>query len=110
MWEVGRPPMFEFLVKLMSDGRRDRAAANVFYPVAEDEIVRAEARLGRAFPPQLRAFFREVGCGFFTSASNQTPRPLLYYINRFLAPAQVAALALGEDEELAPSEGFGEGK
>jgi hypothetical protein len=94
----------------MANGNEERDHPNVFYPVAEGEIVDAESRLGVRLPEQLRTFYHEVGYGFFKSARPLTERSGFTYINRFLAPSQVADLLTGQDEEVSPSEGFDEGE
>ena len=60
--------MFELLLQLMANGQKDRNHPNVYYPVAEEEVLDAESRLGFRLPEQLRTFYQEVGYGFFRSA------------------------------------------
>src|SRR5262249_49419088 len=62
------------------------------------------------FPEQLRQFFREIGYAFFRASDRSAPNVSVNYINRFLAPSQIADLLLGADQEIAPSEGFDDGE
>src|SRR5688572_20313566 len=102
--------MFEFLVPIMTDGTDGAVAPNVRYPIDQNDITEAETRLGFSFPPQLRAFFTEIGSGFLTTGMNSAAPAKVTYINRFLDPDEVATLYLKEDDELVPSEGFGAGE
>jgi hypothetical protein len=102
--------MFEAFRTLMADGDRHPDAVNVYYPIDPSEIDESERRLGYRFPSELREFFREIGYGFFKSASDPHDKRDYNYINRFLAPSQVADLLLGAEPDEIPSEGFGEGE
>jgi len=102
--------MFERIRSLMVSGSEVPHHPNVYYPVSDEEIYASETRLGFQLPEQLKTFHQEIGYGFFTSASPQTFEGNFNYINRFLAPAQIADLLLNHDEESSPSEGFNEGE
>jgi antitoxin YxxD len=102
--------MFEAIRRLMVDGATNPDHPNVFYPVTDAEIATSEQRLGYELPQQLQTFHREVGYGFFKSSSPESRGSEYNYINRFLAPSQVADLLLGNDEEVMPSEGFDDGE
>ena len=102
--------MFDAIQQLMVDGNKTPDYPNVYYPVSEEEIAASESKLGHQLPEQLRAFHREIGYGFFKSATTQIRGQNFNYINRFLAPSQIADLLLGNDEESMPSEGFDDGE
>lgn len=98
--------MFEHLRTLMAVGEEQSDCVNVRYPVSEEEIDESERKLGHSFPAELRAFFRDVGYGFFKSPDVTTSANKFNYINRFLAPSQIVELMSDDDDEARPSEGF----
>jgi hypothetical protein len=98
--------MFEVIRNLMVDGNKTPDHPNVFYRVSDAEIVESERRLAFHLPDELRAFYQEIGYGFFKTVTPQVIGDNYNYINRFLAPSQIADLLLGDDEESMPSEGF----
>jgi hypothetical protein len=102
--------MFEKIRKLMVNGNDNPDHPNVFYTVSNEEATASARRLGFELPEQLRTFHREVGYGFFTTSFPEHHGERYNYINRFLAPSQIADLLLGCDEELMPGEGFDEGE
>jgi hypothetical protein len=102
--------MFDAIRRLMANGNEKPDHPNPYYPVSDAEITVSESKLGYQLPEQLRNFHRQVGYGFFKSASPQVRGGNYNYINRFLAPSQIADLLLGNDEESTPSEGFGDGE
>ncbi len=102
--------MFEAILSLMVNGNDNPNHPNTFYPVSDEEAIAAGRALGYRLPEQLRIFHREVGYGFFKSSSPEIQKENFNYINRFLAPSQIADLLLGNDEEGMPSEGFDEGE
>src|SRR6516165_7858115 len=102
--------MFEDILHLMVSGNDIPDHPNVFYPIDKEEILVSERRLGFQLPGQLRIFHSEVGFGFFKSSSPKLQGVNYNYINRFLAPSQIADLLLGSDEEAMPSEGFDQGE
>lgn len=102
--------MFEHLRQLMADGNRNPDYPNVFYPVSDEEVATSERRLGYPLPEQLRAFYREVGYGFFKTATPEASEHYYNHINRFLAASQIADMLLGEDRYSMPEEGFDEGE
>src|SRR5262245_4564494 len=102
--------MFEQIRSLMANGNDAPDYPNAFYPIDEEEIAASDRRLGYQLPEQLRAFHREVGYGFFKTSNPQGPRGEYNYINRFLAPSQIADMLLGEDEAVMPGEGFDDGE
>lgn len=98
--------MFEFMNDIIESSRKNPEGANVFYPVSQSDIAEAEIRLKRLFPDELKAFFGEIGCGFLKAGKADLSRTSFNYLNRFLDPGEIADICLGEDEDMAPSEGF----
>lgn len=99
--------MFEFLNDFVTFAKQNPESANRFYAVSDSDIAEAEERLGKIFPSQLLAFFREIGCGFLTSSTNRPePDVKFYHVNRFLDPNEIADLILHEDPDVEPSGGF----
>ncbi|MCY7816208.1 SMI1/KNR4 family protein [Bacillus haynesii] len=60
-----------------------------FYELKENDLIKAEDRLGFLFPKELREFYLEIGYGFINGNNNA--------INRFLDPATIADITLRED-------------
>ena len=90
-------PFIEF--QNFSDG------PNQFYPLSEKEIAEAETRLCYALPTELRQFYREVGCGFFSKGRMQVETDLLP-INRIISPGEAADLLLDQCDFGLPPEGL----
>ncbi|HUE74939.1 MAG TPA: SMI1/KNR4 family protein [Pirellulaceae bacterium] len=84
-------------------------APNLFLPVSIDEIESAERRLGYEFPSELRAFYCEVGYGFW-SQGVQDAEADRYVINRVIPPYEVAELVCNQENELRPHGGLAEGE
>jgi hypothetical protein len=87
--------VFEFLAiyRGLTDGPRR------FYPVEAADIDAAERQLGFAFPPELRAFYSQVGYGWLGADGLDSAR------NLFVHPLDVVDLLNGSSE-FAPPEGF----
>ncbi len=62
---------------------------NHFYPVSQDEIIKAEKRIQIVFPAELINFYNEVGYGFLSSDK--------YYINRIMSPTDIADFMCNEE-------------
>lgn len=60
-----------------------------FYELKENDLIKAEDRLGFRFPKELREFYLEIGYGFIRGNKSA--------INRFLDPATIADITLRED-------------
>ncbi|WP_412095129.1 SMI1/KNR4 family protein [Bacillus haynesii] len=60
-----------------------------FYELKENDLIKAEDRLGFLFPKELKEFYLEIGYGFINGNNNA--------INRFLDPATIADITLRED-------------
>jgi hypothetical protein len=102
--------MFEFMKDIIEKSKKYPDGPNSFYPVSDNSIAEAERRLGRLLPPDLRSFFREVGCGFLTSPTGEPEAVVSSILNRFIGPDDVADLLLGEGELGRPDEEFDEGE
>lgn len=61
-----------------------------FYKLKIDDIAEAESRLKKAFPRELREFYKQIGYGFLCNMDKNR-------INRIMDPASVADFILGED-------------
>jgi hypothetical protein len=81
---------------------------NRFWPLTERHVRDAERRLGYTFPSELRWFFSEIGCGFFSQGILDKKRDRSL-VNGVLSPAEIADLLLKTDNPLRPGEGFMEG-
>lgn len=66
---------------------------NIFGYVTEEEIQKAERRLGFKFPDELRAFYLEVGDGYF-GHNHDFSATQEVYANRLLDPGSVADIKL----------------
>jgi hypothetical protein len=87
-------------------GRHD--LPNDFYPVSLASITDAEERLGYSLPSELRAFYEEVGSGFFTIGVKDSERdPSL--VNRVVSPMGIVELLFDTTCQYRPYEGFVEG-
>lgn len=62
---------------------------NKIYKVPEDDILKAEQRMGISFPDDLKQLYLEVGYGFIKGQSANA-------INRLLGPGAVADIRLRE--------------
>lgn len=60
-----------------------------FYELKENDLIKAEDRLGFRFPKELREFYLEIGYGFIRGNKSA--------INRFLDPATITDITLRED-------------
>jgi antitoxin YxxD len=98
--------VFEFMSDIVEYSRNHPESPNVFFPVSQGDVLEAEARLGRVFPDELKAFFKEIGCGFLKAGLPERSRTRFNYLNRFLDPREIADVSSGIDEDLTPSEGF----
>lgn len=61
-----------------------------FFNVNEAEIIKAEKRIGMAFPEELRQFYLQVGYGFLCRQDKN-------FIDRIMDPSSVADFILGEE-------------
>lgn len=75
----------------------------VFFPVLPKEISRAELKIGRALPSQLKRFYLDVGYGFVSASSDNAITTTA--LNKILEPLEVSDLILGESI-LTPEGGF----
>jgi hypothetical protein len=96
---------FDYLKRFVS--KEESSHPNWFTPLDESAVAEAEGRIGFRFPPSLRSFYLEIGSGFL--ATNEAGDKKTTSVNRFLTPAEVADLYLG-DSELMPPEGFEAGE
>jgi antitoxin YxxD len=96
--------MFEIFKRFVGKN----AGPNRFWPVDQNQIDEAESRTGIAFPCELRAFYAEVGSGFWARGNSDRAwdRSL---VNRILSPRDVADLLCDDLDPWRPSEGFVEG-
>lgn len=67
-----------------------RKSANNFYPVKEEWITEAEAKLKIKLPDSLVRFYREVGYGFLDSANRN--------INRIMDPLSIVSFYEQKDQ------------
>lgn len=74
--------MFEYIKQLESTNTK-------FYPIDISEISNAEEQMGFEFPESLKAFYKEIGYGFFGSNKN--------FINRLMSPEDIADYVCGAD-------------
>src|SRR5262245_57168076 len=102
--EIRRSTMFEFLTEFIGKPQ----PPNRFWPIEEKDVVKAETRLGYTFPSELRSFFLEIGCGFFSQGIKDKKRDRSL-INGVLSPVEIADLLLNSDYPARPAEGFVEG-
>ena len=77
--------MFEFISDRFQNQRNF-----VFYKVNDSEITNSEKRMGMKFPASLAIFYREIGYGFIKGEP--------YFINRIMAPDDIADFVCGEEE------------
>ena len=78
---------------------------NRFWRVEEKDVLTAEAHLGYKFPSELRAFFLEIGCGFFAQGAKDKKRDRSL-INGILSPSEISDLLLNNENPARPAEGF----
>ena len=65
---------------------------NIFISLEEEDIIKAENRLGFSFPEQLRQFYLEIGCGNLTTPENPPLDYKFYGENEILSPDAVAEI------------------
>ena len=81
---------YDFLKPFMDSGQPLTAKVrNVFYPVAEKDILEAEKQLGCNFPSQLKEFYKEIGYGFLKAPHNPPPDYDFYSTNRISDPLTI---------------------
>lgn len=82
---------FDFLKSYIYEAEDDSASAgkHSFYKLAVEDITEAEQRLKSKFPPELRAFYSEVGYGFMCNAT-------VDMFDRLMDPASVVDFQLCE--------------
>ena len=68
---------------------------NIFHPVSEDEIKKAEKILGCSFPNQLREFYKNIGYGSLTTPYNPPENYTFYGANDILPPFIIANFSKG---------------
>ncbi|MDD9795831.1 SMI1/KNR4 family protein [Priestia megaterium] len=73
----------------MADFKFINNGENKIYNLSEEEILKAEDRMGIRFPGDLRQLYLEVGYGFIKEPSNNA-------INRIMGPGTVANVKLRE--------------
>lgn len=78
--------MYEYLKERLESNVDEM---NLFFKVTEEEIELAEARMKIKFPNSIKNFYREIGYGFL--GRNR------YYINRIMAPDDIADYVCGND-------------
>jgi hypothetical protein len=79
---------------------------NCFWPVSKDNIEEEEKKLGFSFPSELKAFWLEIGYGFFKQGIEDTG---LTHVNRVLSAKSVRRMLLDPSDLARPREGFPEG-
>lgn len=67
---------------------KETDAKHTFYELEMSDIERAELRINKSFPSELREFYQQIGYGFLCSSSH-------HRINRLMDPASVADFVLG---------------
>ncbi|MBE6753445.1 MAG: SMI1/KNR4 family protein [Ruminococcaceae bacterium] len=77
--------MYEFFKNCIQE-----SSGLTFSKVSEEAITEAEQRMGFAFPHSLRAFYQEIGYGFF----KYDPA----FINRIMEPSDVADFVCMSEE------------
>ncbi len=81
---------FDFLkAYVTSDVAGESDRKHTLYPLSFQDVVKAEQRVGRPFPRELRAFFAEIGYGFFCNDDRQG-----FY--RLMDPSSIADFRLNE--------------
>ena len=95
---------YDYLKKYINS-KDEEAGNNVFYPILEDEILKAEKKLGYTFPEELKEFWREIGSGFLWSSDPEKGIIQKTYPNRFSPPSEIASILLeGSESELISEE------
>jgi hypothetical protein len=88
--------MFEYLSNHLYGRDGKDFNGNLFYQVTEQEILEGEKILGYPFPAELKAFWREVGCGNLCAPHNHDPKQEIPIDgNAILPPKAVANFAKG---------------
>lgn len=95
---------------VLKRGESSHPLQNCLYPVYEKEIAGSEKRLGFLFPPELREFYLEIGCGFLSTSYKGEDTDT--YSNRILDPFSIADILLeGVDSgQLHPEASFRPGE
>ena len=98
---------FDYLKPHVTAPGCEVAGPNRFFQVPDEEIRKAECRIGYAFPGELATFYREVGMGFLKGGGSAKNAPSWAHINRVLGPMEAVDLSLGECKH-TPDGGFAE--
>lgn len=85
-----------------------KVPSNRFWPVPLTEIEHAEQWQKMPLPSQLRAFYVEVGKGFWVRGVRDE-HGCASVINRVLGPLEAVDMLSNADNELRPDEGFAQG-
>lgn len=90
--------MYEYLVDFkVSKEFEDNGKKHVFYPVTEEDILLAEERMGRKIPDAMKAFYVEIGYGYFEDTSE-------CYIDLLMSPKQIADYVCAEGDYIYAEE------
>ena len=68
---------------------------NVFFPVREEEVQKAEGLLGFEFPSQLKEFYKKIGYGHLTTPHNPPEGYSFCNSNEILPPLVAANFSKG---------------
>jgi hypothetical protein len=80
---------------------------NIFYPVSDEAIKKAEGLLKIEFPPQLKEFYREIGYGFLVAPENPPNKYSFYNTNRINPPGVISDILVdGQESGLISREAY----
>jgi len=74
----------------VQDETQDNDLDNIFYPLTEDDIKKAEAEFGYNLPKELKDFYLQIGYGFFHKSQGN--------INRLIDTTSLYQINLKQDE------------
>lgn len=80
----------QFVVDKSSE-KSDSQQRHIFYKVSDDDVIKAEQRMGKKIPAGLKEFYREIGYGFICKDDNTRT-------NRIMHPDDIADFYLGNEQ------------
>lgn len=86
---------FLYLHDYIIEKKGKKVGKNSFNLRTEQDIQKAEKILGRSFPNELRAFYKEIGCGTLWQSFDENPDTTFREGNTILPPLAAANFSKG---------------
>ena len=86
--------MYEYLKQYVRSTPDNKVHTNLFLPVSDEQIVRAEDKLHIKFPSELRDFYQEIGYGFLTHPHTYPKDYIFSNTNRINPPDLLVEMSI----------------